>query len=552
MENSANNDLEFSKQIAHNITAIKQLSLRCLSNCSEMERSFYTQQIKDIFLQILQPTLQFQQQNFAELSSSENSKKNSSKNSNKNSNNNNNNKNFTEQMAKILLDANFALKVILEETVINYQNENYLENKKLILGQLESCIQSIDFVDIDKQQCQLVPVALPILSWSSYSLPKGNISNSQCKKIGKVLREVVASKENKTIILTNYLFDKNEIPDTYLSAAQLTQSLLNSYLLMRENSAEKSKKLSKENSIFVAEICRTEEIEFIDLDNDKDDKDDEVDEVDEEGYIINYDEKAVYIEVDGEECGEVNNRGDISEIKYLLAAFVVPKNKPVFSWMNVDKKTGLFLMRDDVYDKWYKKIMPTMKDIFMGCNFQTLLPETLFKAMQISMKISRRYGLEALLKYLRSIIGIIPTQLSVIIGGFYYFESNNNDADNSDSNSDFDNENDTEREILKEFRLSFKVRGTNQILCGYTWDLLDNFSDYYNVNNNFSYDIKEEESLSEIMEILKENNILDIHFVDNHFEYCLCQNCQQRLYINDNNEVTHPKLPDYLVFNKPN
>ena len=54
------------------------------------------------------------------------------------------------------------------------------------------------------------------------------------------------------------------------------------------------------------------------------------------------------------------------------------------------------------------------------------------------------------------------------------------------------------------------------------------------------------------MEILKENNILDIHFVDNHFEYCLCQNCQQRLYINDNNEVIHPKLPDYLVFNKPN
>ena len=82
--------------------------------------------------------------------------------------------------------------------------------------------------------------------------------------------------------------------------------------------------------------------------------------------------------------------------------------------------------------------------------------------------------------------------------------------------------------------------------------MLDNFSDYYNVNNNFSYDIKEEESLSEIMEILKENNILDIHFVDNHFEYCLCQNCQQRLYINDNNEVIHPKLPDYLVFNKPN
>ena len=120
MENSANNDLEFSKQIAHNITAIKQLSLRCLSNCSEMERSFYTQQIKDIFLQILQPTLQFQQQNFAELSSSENSSKNS----------NNNNKIFTEQMAKILLDANFALKVILEETVINYQNENYLENEK--------------------------------------------------------------------------------------------------------------------------------------------------------------------------------------------------------------------------------------------------------------------------------------------------------------------------------------------------------------------------------------------------------------------------------------
>ena len=275
MENYAHTDLEFSKQIAHNITAIKQLSLRCLSNCSEMERSFYTQQIKDIFLQILQPTLQFQQQNFAELSSSEDSKKNSSKNSNKNSNNNNNNNNnkiFTEQMAKILFDANFALKVILEETVINYQNENYLENKKLILGQLESCIQSIDFVDIDKQQCQLVPVALPILSWSSYSLPKGNISNSQCKKIGKVLREVVASKENKTIILTNYLFDKNEIPDTYLSAAQLTQSLLNSYLLMRENSAEKSKKLSKENSIFVAEICRTEEIEFIDLDNDKDDE----------------------------------------------------------------------------------------------------------------------------------------------------------------------------------------------------------------------------------------------------------------------------------------
>ncbi|MGN1035693.1 MAG: hypothetical protein ACI4PS_04570, partial [Rhodocyclaceae bacterium] len=88
MENSVNNDLEFSKQIAHNITAIKQLSLRCLSNCSEMERSFYTQQIKDIFLQILQPTLQFQQQNLAELSSSEDSKKNSSKNSNKNSNNN--------------------------------------------------------------------------------------------------------------------------------------------------------------------------------------------------------------------------------------------------------------------------------------------------------------------------------------------------------------------------------------------------------------------------------------------------------------------------------
>ena len=62
MENFANNDLEFSKQIAHNITAIKQLSLRCLSNCSEMERSFYTQQIKDIFLQILQRQCRYLQQ----------------------------------------------------------------------------------------------------------------------------------------------------------------------------------------------------------------------------------------------------------------------------------------------------------------------------------------------------------------------------------------------------------------------------------------------------------------------------------------------------------
>lgn len=528
MDNSSNNetqDIKFTAKITHYLTSIKQLSLRCLANCSEIERSFYTQQIKDIFLQILQPTLQFQQQNFAELKSSESS---------------NNNKILTEQMAQILFDTNFALKVILEETVINHQNDDYLENEKLILGQLESCIQSVDFVDIDKQKCQLVAVALPILSWSSYSFPKGNISNSQCKKIGKILRDTIASKENKTIILTNYLFDKNEIPDSYLSAAQLTQSLLNSYLLMRENSAEKSKKLSKENSIFVAEICRTEEIEFIAESNNETENDDEIDN---EDYYINYDENAVYIEVDGDECSEINNR-DISEIKFLLAAFVVPKNKPIFSWMNVDKKTGLFFLRDDIYDKWYKKIMPIMEDIFTGCNFQTLLPETLFKAIQMSMKISRRYGLEASLKYLRSIIGIIPIQLSVLIAGFYIFEKNNDNNDNNETNET--------NEVLKEFRLSFRVRGSNQILCGYTWDLLGatfRGDNYYNDDYN---GISEEENLAEIMEILKENNILDIHFIDNHFEYCLCQNCHQRLYINDDNELIHPKLPDYLVFNKPN
>lgn len=535
---------QFAK-IAHYLSSIKQLSQRYItSDNSEVEKTFYTQQIKDIFLQILQPIFHFQQQNFAEPNVNSENKKNILAESEEK---------FAKQIAKEMFDANFALKIILQESVINHPSDSYKENENLIIGQLEDSIQTIDFVDIDKQQCQLVTIALPILSWSSYGFPKGNISNVQCKKIAKILRETIASKENKAIILTNYLFDKNEVPNSYLSAAQLTNSLLNSYLIMRKNNVEKSKnkttktnkntnKNSTENTIFIAEIYRTETVKIIGENSDNNTISADADDYDYDDY-----DTVAYVDVDGDECSELNNR-DISEVKFLLAAFITPKNNPTFSWMNVNEKTNLLFTQEDIYKKWYKKIMPTMEDIFTGCNFQTLLPETLFKAMQMAIKISRRYGLESLLKYLRSIIGIIPIQLSVLVAGFYSFE-NIDDKDNKDDNyNNKDNKKTSEtKELLKEFRLSFRVRNSSQILCGYTWKLSD--SDF-NINKN--NDISEEENLSEIMEILKENNILDIHFIDNHFEYCLCQNCQQRLYINDDNELIHPKLPDYLVFNKPN
>lgn len=537
---------QFAK-IAHYLSSIKQLSQRYItSDNSEVEKTFYTQQIKDIFLQILQPIFHFQQQNFAEPNVNSENKKNILAESEEK---------FAKQIAKEMFDANFALKIILQESVINHPSDSYKENENLIIGQLEDSIQTIDFVDIDKQQCQLVTIALPILSWSSYGFPKGNISNVQCKKIAKILRETIASKENKAIILTNYLFDKNEVPNSYLSAAQLTNSLLNSYLIMRKNNVEKSKnkttktnkntnKNSTENTIFIAEIYRTETVKII-----EENSDNNTISADADDYDYDYDDydTVAYVDVDGDECSELNNR-DISEVKFLLAAFITPKNNPTFSWMNVNEKTNLLFTQEDIYKKWYKKIMPTMEDIFTGCNFQTLLPETLFKAMQMAIKISRRYGLESLLKYLRSIIGIIPIQLSVLVAGFYSFENIDDKDDKDDTDNNNDNKKTSEtKELLKEFRLSFRVRNSSQILCGYTWKLLD--SDF-NINKN--NDISEEENLSEIMEILKENNILDIHFIDNHFEYCLCQNCQQRLYINDDNELIHPKLPYYLVFNKPN
>lgn len=288
--------------------------------------------------------------------------------------------------------------------------------------------------------CQLI--AIPILAWSRYSLPFGKLENDFLRDFSALLFKHNTSPQIQHIVLADVLFAPDELPQNFETIAKWSH-LLSEKFLQHKGQARYS-------------ICdfpsqNEEENDFL------------------------------------------------SDVRFVVALLVAPKNAPFFVW-----ETDPKLTRDAALHIWQTESKKLLDSIFIGAHYESLLPSSFNAACRESDLKSRSYSLNAAISFLKTTLNILPEQMRVIVA--YCFNKEN-----------------------EEYRISLATRN-GHILYGVVWPMLPGEND-------------EDEALLNIQQIAKNHRILDFTFLPERQPIEFCDDCGLPLFPNLSGEFLHPQMP---------
>ena len=192
----------------------------------------------------------------------------------------------------------------------------------------------------------------------------------------------------------------------------------------------------------------------------------------------------------------------ISDVRYLLAALVVPAHNPVFRWNEADGK------RETALDAWREQGGPNFQHLLAGCAYELLLPDAYFAAWRQADQDNRPFALKAASDYLQTLFGVPATHLRVIVAP--YFDR-----------------------WLEEWRIGFTLHDSDRVVHGVTWPLLGQEDEVADIPG-------------QIEAVLKAAGISDIQILDTRMPLEYCDDCGAPLFPNPEGENVHTELPEDL------
>ncbi|CAM3719103.1 DUF2863 family protein [Polynucleobacter arcticus] len=210
----------------------------------------------------------------------------------------------------------------------------------------------------------------------------------------------------------------------------------------------------------------------------------------------------------------------LADPRFIIAAVAAPSGSPLFRWQAeapARQERGVSLIG------WQNTMQEPIASLLPGCEFELLLPEAYFTNCRLADKLVRPLSIKAAVNFLESTIGVLPVGLSCVVGAF--------GEDQAD-----------------EYRISFSVKGSSEVVYGVIWPLYDRES----VANDALNDLVDDDSpMKRIADALRDAGVDDVFRHAMLFDPELCDDCGAPLFPDRSGEAVHAELPDDAPVQQP-
>ena len=210
----------------------------------------------------------------------------------------------------------------------------------------------------------------------------------------------------------------------------------------------------------------------------------------------------------------------LADPRFIIAALSAPSGSPIFKWQEESparQERGVSLIG------WQNAMQEPLAAMLPGCEFELLLPEAYFTNCRLADKHVRPLSIRAGVNFLESTLGILPAGLSCVVGAFG-------------------------EEQADEYRISFSVKGSSEIMYGVIWPLYDRESVASDALNDLSDD---ESPIKKICDALHDAGVEDVFRHAMLFDPELCDDCGAPLFPDRSGEAVHAEMPEDTPTQQP-
>jgi Protein of unknown function (DUF2863) len=210
----------------------------------------------------------------------------------------------------------------------------------------------------------------------------------------------------------------------------------------------------------------------------------------------------------------------LADPRFIIAAIAAPSGSALFRWQAeppIKQERGVSLIG------WQTALDATISSLLPGCEFELILPEAYFTNCRLADKHVRPLSIRAAANFLETALGVLPAGLSCVVGAFG-------------------------EEQVDEYRISFSLKGSPEIVYGVIWPLYDRES----VANDALNDATDDDSpIKRICDALHDSGIDDVFRHAMLFDPELCDDCGAPLFPDRFGEVAHAELPEDAPTQQP-
>ncbi|GAB4180718.1 MAG: DUF2863 family protein [Rhodocyclaceae bacterium] len=190
----------------------------------------------------------------------------------------------------------------------------------------------------------------------------------------------------------------------------------------------------------------------------------------------------------------------LSDMRYLLAAAVVPQRAPLFRWQEPDGS------RSRAAEAWAIQGGAALAPLFTGCAFEPLRPDVYYAACREGDRRLRPYSLRAAVSYVQSVLDVAPAGLRAVIAPFA-------------------------EQAVQEYRIGLTLKGRNDIVHGVVWPLLDAEDETSDI-------------AAQIEAVLAEAGVGQVLALEHSLPVEYCEDCGGPLYADPDGHVVHAQMPE--------
>jgi hypothetical protein len=228
---------------------------------------------------------------------------------------------------------------------------------------IEAAIECSIFTH-DDHRYDVLMIAVPVLTWSRFSIPSGPIAEPMLENLRTQLQTHVLA-ENVQFVLADCLFSPDQLPRGYHLTHELAGKLW--------AAAVTGERCLHMNPRQLAETGRF-----------------------------------------------------LSDTRYLLGAIAVPQGKPMFRWQaegtsetRGGNPAAPKFSKEEIVQAWQTHGGEALRTLFQGCAFELLVPDGFFSAWRMADRLARPYSMHATVDFLQTTLNISASRLRAVVAPFY-------------------------------------------------------------------------------------------------------------------------------------